>query len=73
MQEEEKLRLCCWLKCDDEGEPVRNKDGKLIGCESKAVFCITPEGDPYSYTDSCWEHVGEMLTDARYHELVRIG
>jgi hypothetical protein len=45
-----------------------------VGCEKPALFEIwyMPSPDPYSSTDACQEHVGDLMTDKNEHHIYRI-
>jgi hypothetical protein len=40
-----------------------------IGCEKKAEWQIWHGNSPDDYTESCNEHIGDLLTDAPEHRI----
>ena len=56
-----KDRFCCYI------------DGAGKSCSSKPIWEVWVMGDdPYTFWDTCIEHVADILTDAPIHAIHRI-
>jgi len=55
-------RFCCHI------------DATGKSCSNKPIWEVwVMGGDPYTFWDTCAEHVADILTDAQIHEIHRIG
>lgn len=56
--------MCCFIP--NQNDPAHSR------CPNKAGWTIVHGETPDDYTESCTEHVGEMLTDAPVHQIYPI-
>lgn len=54
-------RFCCWI--DQE---------TIVPCRAHAEWMIVHGPAPDDWSDSCSEHLGDMMTDAYEHRVYRI-
>lgn len=60
-------RICCYINND--------KFDQIVPCEKKATFQIWNNDDssgPYDFTESCDQHISDLLDDTTRFNLVRI-
>lgn len=63
-------RVCCFIP---ESQQSDASAGKVVsGCGKNAEWQIWSGIGPDDSTDSCTEHVGELLTDAPEHRIYQI-
>lgn len=63
-------RYCCFIS---EDQQPKAKAGEVVpGCQKDAEWEIRSGDGPDDFTDSCTEHVGEMLTEAPEHKIYPI-
>lgn len=69
------LRTCCFIPESQQHLVPTRQDEPLpegVGCGKNAEWEIWSGNSPDDSTDSCTEHVGEMLTDAPEHKIYPI-
>ena len=70
--------VCCHLRFQLLWRLLPNKNGRIgkflsaiSSCKRSPTYSVVIPPDPYNYTHTCQKHLGDMITDAYEHQVVR--